>query len=238
MLLGQKSCTYWCRPVGVVAVVEVLEHHLPVPRHVGERERARAHGVLEVVVVEVRLVVGQCGRERLGVGVDVHEHEAVPQLDLQRREREVLLVEALGALHRRCAEQATVEPVDPVVVRALERGAVALALAHRHRPVLAHRREAVDATLLVAHHDQRFAGDRDGEPIARLRDARRPPDAEPLVREERLVLEAQELVARVELGREGGRPGHVRDGGVERREEIVVQDAHRVAPVSVGPGSP
>ena len=157
----------------MVAVVEVLEHHLPVPRQAGERERAGADGVGELVVGEERLVALERRGEWRGGRVEVDEDEAVPLLDLQAGQAPLRLVERRRALHRRRAEQAAVEGVAPVVVRALERRRVAGSLAHLHRPVPAHRRQGVDRARLVAGDDDRLVAVRRREPVAAVRGSAR-----------------------------------------------------------------
>ena len=92
-------------------------------------------------MVEVRRVPLERRRERCGIGVEVDEDEAraTPRPAAAAGPKSALSKSSVRSIAGR-TEQPTVEPVVPVVVRALERGVVARALAHLHRPVLAHRR--------------------------------------------------------------------------------------------------
>ncbi|HRE03349.1 MAG TPA: hypothetical protein PLV68_18785, partial [Ilumatobacteraceae bacterium] len=95
-------------------------------------------------------------------GVEVDEHEALPDLDRQRRQRELLLVETLGALHRRGTQQAAGEVVAPQVVEAGELGAVAVTFHQLHAAVLADRGERTDRLVLGAGDQNRLAVDGGG----------------------------------------------------------------------------
>jgi hypothetical protein len=109
------------------------------------------------------------------------------------REPVVALVELRGALHRRGPEQPAVEGVVPVVVGALERARVPLAVADLHRAVLTHRGQRTHLAGLVTHDDDRFVHDRDGEPVAHLGDPFGTTDAEPLLGVHRLAFEREHL---------------------------------------------
>ena len=179
-------------------------------------------------MIEVRRIRRQSRGEWLGVRVEVDEHEAQPLLNRQRRQREVLLVEAIRAFHGRCPEEAAGEVVAPQVIRACELGAVTAVVGHLHAPVLAHRGERMDRTVLGARDDHRLVVDDRGEVVADVGDAARPSDAQPLSGEDRLTLERQELLRGIDLGRHRTCTGEIGDRGIEGCEELGGEESHGV----------
>src|SRR4051812_17527224 len=206
--------------VGVIAVVEVLEHHLPVPWEVGERETCGGRCVGQVVVLEVRLVGSEGRCQGLRSTVEVDEQEPEPLLDQQTGKTPLRLHEAGGPFHRRRAQQASVEPVHPLVVGAGEGAAVAAIVDDLHPSVLAYRRERMDCAVLGSGDDQSFAVDGRGEVITRLGDPVDSSDAQPLVIEQRVAFELEELVGGVTRRRQRARLVDVEDRVVEGHEQV------------------
>ena len=76
--------------LGVVRLDVVLQQHLPVPRHrIGRHLRRDRHHGVEVVARHVGLELGHGRRERPRRRIEIDEDEAVPQLDLELRQRRV-----------------------------------------------------------------------------------------------------------------------------------------------------
>ncbi len=176
------------------------------------------------------------GASGLASAAEVDEDEALPQLDRQRRKWVVLLVERLGALHRRRSEQAAGEVVAPLVVGTGELRAVPGVVGHLHAAVLTDGRERADAAVLRPGDDDRLAADGGGEVVADVRNAAGAADALPLGGEHRVALERQELLRRVDLGRHRDRLRHVGDARVEGGEQLLGQDGHAgTCFLSVGP---
>src|SRR5438067_11169548 len=107
------------------------------------------------------------------------------------------LLEVDGAFHRGCAEQPPVEPIAPVVVRARELRRVTGAFGDDHAAVPADGAQHANLAVLVTRHEQWFADDLERIPITGIRELVLSTDAEPLVAEDRVSLELEELVRRV-----------------------------------------
>ena len=97
----------------MISVVEILEHHLPIPRHRFERERSRADCVREVIIFEIGRVAAQGRGQRFRIDVEVHEDEPEPLLHCERWQAPIGFGELLSSFHCRRAEQTAVLGVDP-----------------------------------------------------------------------------------------------------------------------------
>ena len=109
----------------VVHLHEVLDHDLPVERHVGNDHGIDGDEVVDPVVGQRCVELCQPRRQRRRVVREVHEDEAAPDLHRQPRQADLVHVESVGLGHLGRADQLTVEVVDPVVVRAAELAGVA-----------------------------------------------------------------------------------------------------------------
>ena len=200
------------QPLHVVALVEGVDHRLPV----GGDDRA-------AVGTEPQLVepVGRQQRrqrieeveQRLGVEIHVHEHEPAPALDADRSEREVVgeprELLAVGHLH-----EPAVECVRPRVVGAADR-AVREGSAPVGEPgaaVQARVVKADDRAGLGTHHDDRVVADRVLEERAGPGQLLFATGDLPHARPEPLELELGELTGRVAL---------LRQEAVGANEEVV-----------------
>src|SRR5512132_318595 len=195
----------------VIRVLDVLLHQFPVAvdplsRITEDRERAAVEHAVEVV----KDLVAQIPLEWLDVGIEGCEYDAVPRRDRKPRKPVVLAPEsgrhaalhaalAANAAHQRDAEQASVEPVRPLVVRAGEFVSMAEVFAAEcHAPMRADVLDDVDRAVRVAHHDHRPLADRRALEIAGIRDLRLEPDIAPVAAVEKALEFAQvDVVARV-----------------------------------------
>ena len=130
----------------VQALVVVLDQDLPVGLDLGHRDVADAE-LAEVEAGERRAATSRWSASALleghRVGVEVHEHEALPDGDGDRPQAERVAVDlVLGDVRR--ADQAAVEGVRPGVVGALD-GAL-----HASRGLVAEPRAAVPADVVEA----------------------------------------------------------------------------------------
>ena len=89
------------------------------------------------------------------------EHVAVPDVDVDGAERDVVLAESRRAVHVRRRDEAAVEAVGPGVIRALDAlGEVALRLGAQPGAAMpAHVVEPAEPAAAVARDDDAFAGD-------------------------------------------------------------------------------
>ena len=179
--------------VGVIAVVEVLKHDLPVPRQIAERESARADAVGQVVVGQKRGEAFQSGRKGLSVKVKAHEDEPFPHFHQQLGQAVVGFAEIFCALHCGCAQQSSVQAVAPVVIRAGEGAGVARVVADLHASVLTDGREHIYLAVFVAGRDDSFAVHFGSEVVARLGYLRSQAEAQPFVIPEGFELKVVEL---------------------------------------------
>jgi hypothetical protein len=215
-------------PLHVVHLVEGVDPDLPValPEHADVLDEVVLRA--EVVGVEVLGEGAEEVAQRLGVGVHVHEHPAVPRLAAQVGEADapgrVALGEVVGVGH---PVDPPVEPVRPQVVRALElRRVPRPRLAQPPTPVLTRVVEGAHALGLGPHDDDRLGAEVEHEIVADLGKIRHRagevphpcPHAIPLERHElagEVALLGDELRAEVGLGQLPRRRAMVR---VERHE--------------------
>ena len=204
---------------GVIAVIVVLEHHLPVPGEDARFAGTLALGTGKVVMRDRLGDCGQAGGERGCVEVEIDEQEALPDLDLEAGQAVLFLLEVARLLHRRRAGQLAVEAVGPVMIGAQEHPRVARAFGHQHRPVRAHRGHRVDLTIAAAGDDDRLADNLSREIVADIGHPALAPDAQPLVVVQRFLLELVEVLVGVAFGGKRLGLGQVDRRGFERRDE-------------------
>ena len=142
----------------VVGVHEVLDEELPVGRpHVDLI--AHGHIAPHVEPADNLVKAGETGPERLGLGIEVHEHEAVPQFESHLRQTMTIGAEGctvgLGALrHVWSTDERTVVAVHPGVVRAGDTGLVAAPGEQLGAAVDADIFEGSDRVLAANDHDR------------------------------------------------------------------------------------
>jgi hypothetical protein len=179
------------RDRAVVALEEVLGADLPVRfvlRLRAREEAQRAH-VDSRVRDPLRDVFQELG-ERRSLRIRVDEHERPPGLEPERNEAEAF-VEATLALRPRRREQPSVETVRPGVVRALERLALARALADDGPAVAADVEEGSQRPLAVVDEQYRDVARAGRVEAARLGDLVRAGDVLPEPPEDPLLLELE-----------------------------------------------
>lgn len=212
--------------VGVIAVVEVLKHDLPVPRQIAERESAGADAVGQVVVGQKRGKTLQCGRKGLSVSIKAHEDEAFPHFHQQLGQAVVGLVEIFCAFHCWGAQQSSVQAVAPVVIGAGEGAGVACVVADLHASVLADGREHIYLSVFVAGRNDSLAVHFGSEVIARLGYLRGQSEAQPFVIPEGFEFKVVELWRGVELWRQGRGVRHIAGGCVQRFQQLGGERCH------------
>ena len=223
---GSEGLERPMQPAGVIGVVEVLHHDLPVPGKVVDRLALQGGGRRQAVVGEHGVDLGHGRPEGRGVVVEVGHDEPLPHLDLESGQRMLGPVEARGPVHRRGSQQLSVEPVGPVVVGAGEAAAVAGALRDHHSPVLAHGRHHPQFAIGVVNRDQRLTRDGYAAEVAGFGQLVGAAHAEPLPLEDGPSLELVELRRGIEHGRQ--QPGlvHRPDGVGEAGQQVVGQHCH------------
>jgi len=103
--------------IGVISIVEVLHHDLPVPGKVFQCECSGAHRVFEFVICEQRFVARHGRTKRCSIKIEVDHDKAQPQFNFQIGHTPLLLVEVFGLFHCRSAKQSTIKAVHPLVIR-------------------------------------------------------------------------------------------------------------------------
>ena len=210
--------------IGVVAVVIVLEHHLPVPgKHTAGLRVAGQFGIDKIVTVDRFFHVLQPGRQGRCVSVEVYKNETQPGFHLERWQPDFGLVEIFGSVHCRTVRQCPVQAVTPLVVRTDEAAGVAAAFRDQHGTVPAHGRHGAQFAVKVADDDERLADDGGGEKVAGAAHLGLAADAEPFVVEDRLFFEFVELRVCIADRRQGLRPLYRQDGTGEGIKERIGQ---------------
>ena len=221
----------------------ILEHQLPVRRHVVAH--AMSHD--QAGHAEPNQATDHRGphvRERLRRACHVDEQEPFPFLDRGGMERIVRFVEALGLLHVRRSEQASIGGVRPGVIGALD-GLAELPRVFAAEPraaMAAHVEEGAQRAGAIAQDDDRLVGDRTRHVIAGGSERRGAPDAIPAAGVDALQLLGQDLRRDVVLARQRARALNEGSGGApelthERRSPSIRRAASQPAPPSTpGPG--
>ena len=183
----------------------VLQLRLPVPvaaLDLGDRHRDH---LVDMVGLERLGQLAERRRQRLGVGIEIGEDEAVPDLDLVRGQMRLRLqpLQADRVVHRGRRDQMAVEAVGPGVERAAEQASgVARALAQQMAAMRADRREDADLHVLVAHHDERLVAHVDAHEIAGVLDLVHPAQAQPASHEDGFLLEIVEFLVDIAFTRQ------------------------------------
>ena len=207
----------------VVALEEVLRADLPVRLvlRLGPLKEAQGADVDAGLRDPVGDAVEEL-RERRGVGVRVDEEEGAPRLQPKRHEAELVGLDSAFAVRPRRREEAAVEPVRPRVVRALQRRALAAALADHRASMPADVEEGAQHSLAVAHEDHRHVAHARRPEGSRLGELARVPDVLPRAPEDPLPLELEHRRIRVPAPRQRARAVH-------RRHAATLARARRVA---------
>jgi hypothetical protein len=158
------------RGVAVVALEVVAERDLPVRVHrIGFAVRdLRA---VQSIRAQLRIDLLEARVEVVGFGIEVDEDHAEAHGHARLLQAEVFLAEAFQRVHVPRRAQAAVGAVDPAVVRADERLAVALAFfAHARTAMPAAVDQRTDFAVVAARDDHRLLGDLVQEEVAGRRD--------------------------------------------------------------------
>ena len=216
----------------VEALVVVLDHDLPVRRDladglVGGAELAEP----EPLVLDDRPLAlrGQAVAQPVRRLSEVHEDEALPDLDRDRPEAVFGPVD-LVFLHERRADQLSVERIAPGVVAALDRAAQATGrlLVTQARPAMT--TDVVEATQLavLAPYDEDALPDHiDGKKIAGFGERVDPARIDPVPEEDLLPFDGEDLrrVVITTGKREAGPPMAIRKSTSSRRPNSGANDA-------------
>ena len=145
-------------------------------------------------------------RERHGRLVQAHEHEALPHLDPDRGEPELLEAEVLEVVGVLGTDERAIQVVDPGVVRALEADGLAARILDHGRPtVTADVVEAAEHVVATAHDDERLVVDGGQEVRAGRSGILLAPDDDPVAPEPLLAFEVEDR--RVVVGATGQQRG-------------------------------
>ena len=142
----------------VIVLEVVVDGHLPValpgadPGLVDELHLLQAVGPRHLDEVAPHL------RQARARAAHAHEHESQQNLQLNRLQPELGLVDAGERLLRRHGGQPPVEPVGPAVIRAGDAGAAGAGAVQQSRAAMpAGVGEGADHAILAAHHDDGIA---------------------------------------------------------------------------------
>ena len=109
--------------------------------------------------------------QRHRVFIEIDEDESFPKREIHRAQGIISLIEPRHFIHVRRADQPTIEPVGPGVIRTLNRGRVAACVFLQSRSsVAAHIKEAVHLSIFISNNNQRFPDNLLDEVVARIRD--------------------------------------------------------------------
>ena len=122
--------------IGVISIVEVLHHDLPVPGKIFQRECSGAHRIFEFVVCKQRFVTRHGRTKRCGIKIEVDHNEALPQFNFQIGHTPLLLVEVFGLFHCWSTKQTSIEAIYPLVIRAGEGSTITRIFFDLHSAVL------------------------------------------------------------------------------------------------------
>ena len=218
------------KAVGVVALHEVLDHDLPVERQAADGLGLHRDHVLDVVVREYLVKLAEPGAQRRGLLIEVDEDEPLPEFRPQPGQADIRAGESRCLPHLGCTDESAVEVVRPPVVGAAERPAVAGCLRwqleplrrrplrgcrHAHTPVLADRGHDVDLVLRSASDDHRLPCHSDRIEVTDVGDLVDASHTDPLMTEDGLLLEREEVGICVHRRRKADRGGEVLGRRVE-----------------------
>ena len=169
--------------------------------------RLRTAQVTQREPLEMPGKVRETIRQSRRLGIEAHEHEALPHGRPRRHEAEVLGREVHQGVGVASPSKPPVELVGPGVVRALEADDAALGLGADERAAMAtHVVERADDLVLAAHHDQRLPRDLDGHEPSRSIDVLLACHEHPAGPEPRRLLEGQHLGVVEHARRQQARP--------------------------------
>ncbi len=183
---------------GVVRLQRVLHQHLPVATTFDLVPPGADH-VGKPIAAQLARQVAQIDRQRLRTGVEVQEHQPVPLLQPDRRQRVRGLVEPFAAFHGRRGEQRAVQPIRPGMIGAADRPRPSAAAQQKRPAMTAAIGERAQRASLVAHQDCWAADGFDGAVITRLRQFAGEPDEEPRSQMDVRQLGAEHLIGGVHL---------------------------------------
>src|SRR5450432_33121 len=202
----------------VIALVVILEHHLPVRGDlVGDALDAAQ--IRERIVREPRRRLTNLLRERVAASVglarrEIQKKEAAPRVDANGIERELILAHACALVEIRSRAQRAIERIRPRVIRALDPAAerarelwrASRAVRSREHeltaPVSTHVIVGAQCILARTHHEHALARDVHHEIAPRRSDIFLAPRMEPLTREDALLLAREQLRREVVLAGE------------------------------------
>ena len=137
----------------VVALRIILEHQLPIGLHVVLNPFRRAqdrHIPMRKLPVQLREPFFQWHR----VLIEIDEDESFPKREIHRAQGIISLIEPRHFIHVRRADQPTIEPVGPGVIRTLNRGRVAARVFLQARPTMpADVEESVNSSVLIPNNN-------------------------------------------------------------------------------------
>src|SRR5260370_10287687 len=144
--------------------------------------------------------------------IQVHEDQVVPLFNSDRAKREMLRIKCLNPFELRCADELSVQAISPAVITAAKHFPRAATLGGRSRAMTTDIVEATRFAVLVAHQQQRFAGQFHGEVIPGLDQLLAMSDYLPRAMKNLLSLALVYFRSEIEVGREGPGP---RDIGID-----------------------
>ena len=157
--------------VGMVAIIKVFKHHLPVPWQVSECESSRTYRSFKFVVFKEWFVSGQGWGQRCCIFIKVDKNKAFPAFNFELGETPVLFFKVRCSFHSGCAKESTIQAVDPLVVGACKRSAVSRVLNDLHSTVLADTWECMNFTWFISGDNDWFRVCGRAEIVAWPRDA-------------------------------------------------------------------
>ena len=185
----------------VVDVDEVLVNQLPVAIE-GLGDALVEPEPLLLVRAERFGILGDEALERLGRGVETDEHPALPHAAAHGLQPAAVEVEVLDVVHVGGADEAAGEVVGPGVVGAAERLEVAAAGRDLGAAMDAHIVEGVDLAVAVAGDDDGLADDVEGHVVPGLLELLDAGHGEPVLLEDLLLLEGEDLFGGVDGARQ------------------------------------
>ena len=190
----------------MVAFIVDVAHRLPVDRCRLCPDAPGRHHVGSAIVGELRLDRDEQFRDgRLRAALaETEEDEAHPDLEVERHQPELVLVEVWEGARARGPAQRAVEIVDPAVERTDQRVlAGALLVGHDARAAMpAHIVEGAHHAVLAAHDQRPLADHVHGQIIAGARHVADMPDDLPVIAEDALLLQLQQRVGMIAPARQ------------------------------------
>ena len=142
-----------------------------------------------------------------GIGVEVNEHPTLPHATANRLQPAVIEIEVFDVVHVGGADELAAQVVCPCVVWATESFEVAVAGCNFGAAVNADVVESVDLTVGIPGDDDGFTDDIKGHVIAGLLDFLDAGDSQPILLEDLLLFELEDLVGCIDIAWQMGRFG-------------------------------